>query len=55
MRVADLADDENVLDDVERLAGDILKNDPGLSAEEHKGLKAGVGRLFENIGEYGFN
>ena len=55
MRVADLADDENVLDDVERLAEEILKADPRLSAEEHKGLKSGVEKLFENIGEYGLN
>lgn len=55
MRVADLADDENVLDDVERLAEKILKADPKLSTEEHKGLRAGVEKLFENIGEYGLN
>ncbi len=55
MRVADLADDADVLGDVERLAEEILKSDPKLSKEEHKGLRAGVARLFENIGEYGFN
>ncbi len=55
MRVADLADDADVLGDVERLAEEILKSDPKLSKDEHKGLRAGVMRLFENIGEYGFN
>lgn len=55
MRVADLADDAEVLDDVERLAGKILRSDPTLSQKEHEGLRAGVKRLFENIGEYGLN
>ncbi|MDE7231425.1 MAG: ATP-dependent DNA helicase RecG, partial [Oscillospiraceae bacterium] len=55
MRVADLADDAEVLDDVERLAAEILKSDPALSQKEHEGLRAGVKRLFENIGEYGLN
>lgn len=55
MRVADLADDAEVLGDVERLAEEILRSDPALSQEDHKGLRAGVGRLFENIGEYGLN
>lgn len=55
MRVADLADDAEVLNDVERLAEDILGADPVLEKEEHKGLRAGVVKLFENIGEYGLN
>lgn len=55
MRVADLADDAEVLNDVEQLAEDILGADPVLEKEEHKGLRAGVVKLFENIGEYGLN
>lgn len=53
--VADLADDAEVLDDVERLAEDLLRNDPKLEKEDNKGLRAGVLRLFDNIGEYGLN
>lgn len=54
-RVADLADDAEVLDDVEKLAEDILSADPRLEKDENKGLRAGVLRLFDNIGEYGLN
>lgn len=53
--VADLADDAEVLDDVERLAEDLLRDDPKLEKEDNKGLRAGVLRLFDNIGEYGLN
>lgn len=53
--VADLADDAEVLDDVEKLAEDILSADPRLEKDENKGLRAGVLRLFDNIGEYGLN
>lgn len=55
LRVADLADDSDVLTSVDDLAGEILKNDPKLQAPEYAGLRAGVKRLFDNIGEYGFN
>lgn len=55
LRVADLADDSEVLISVEELAQDILKNDPKLQAPEYAGLREGVKRLFDNIGEYGFN
>ncbi len=55
LRVADLADDSEVLESVEELALDILKADPKLRAPEHAGLRDGVKRLFDNIGEYGFN
>lgn len=54
-RVADLADNAQVLDDVEKLAEDILSADPRLEKDENKGLRAGVLRLFDNIGEYGLN
>lgn len=53
--VADLADDAEVLDDVERLAEDLLRDDPKLEKEDNKGLRAGVLRLFDNIVEYGLN
>lgn len=54
-RVADLADNAQVLDDVEKLAEDILSVDPKLEKDGNKGLRAAVMRLFDNIGEYGLN
>lgn len=47
MKVADLADDGELLTEIETLAQDILKSDPYLSEPEHKGLKANVEELFE--------
>lgn len=55
LRVADLADDAEVLGDVEKTAEEILSADPKLKASEYAGLSEGVKRLFENIGEYGLN
>lgn len=55
LRVADLADDAGVIESVEELAGEILKADPGLKSAEYEGLRENVKRLFDNIGEYGFN
>ena len=55
MKVADFADDAGILGEVERLAGEILKTDPALSKEEHKGLRENVAKLFGGIGEYGLN
>lgn len=55
LRVADLADDAGVLDIVDELANEILKDDPKLYKPEYSGLRENVKRLFDNIGEYGFN
>lgn len=55
LRVADLADDAGVLDIVDELANEILKEDPKLRKPEYSGLRENVKRLFDNIGEYGFN
>ena len=46
MKVADLADDGELLSEIETLAQHILKSDPHLSASEHKGIKANVEELF---------
>lgn len=55
MRVADLADDSEVLDEVERLSGEILLTDPLLAKEEHAGLRSNVAKLFGRVDEYGWN
>lgn len=55
MRVADLANDAEILGEVERLAEELLKTDPKLERHGHEGLKANVQRLFGNVGEFGWN
>lgn len=55
MKVADLADDAEILGEVERLAEELLKTDAKLEHRGHEGLKANVRRLFGNIREFGFN
>lgn len=55
MRVADLANDAEILGEVERLAEELLKTDPKLERRGHEGLKANVQRLFGNVGEFGWN
>ena len=55
LKVADFADDAGILEEVERLADEIMRVDPTLSKKEHDGLRANVARLFGNIGEYGLN
>ncbi len=46
MKVADLADDEEVLTEVEKLAEDILARDPMLTSAENAGLRKNVEDLF---------
>ncbi len=46
MKVADLADDAEVLTEVEKLAEDILARDPAISAPENAGLRENVEELF---------
>lgn len=55
MKVADLADDADILGEVERLAEEILKTDAKLERKGHEGLKANVQRLFANVNEFGWN
>ncbi len=55
MKVADLAENAEILPEIEGLADDILKADPGLEKPEHSGLKQNVERLLGNIGSYGYN
>lgn len=46
MKVADLADDADVLEEVEALANEILAEDPMLALPENKGLREAVDELF---------
>lgn len=47
MKVADLADDAELLTEIEKLADEIITSDPQLSSPEYKGLKANVEELFD--------
>lgn len=55
MKVADLADDAGLLNEIELLSEDILKTDAKLERRGHEGLKANVMRLFGNVDEFGWN
>lgn len=55
MKVADLADDADILGEVNRLASEILTADERLEQPAHAGLKANVMRLFGNVKEFGWN
>ena len=55
MKVADLADDSEILGEVERLAAEILRTDATLKQKDHEGLRANVRRLFGNVDEFGWN
>ncbi len=49
MKIADLADDADMLSEIDSLAEKIISDDPFMSAPENKGLKAGVEELFNNL------
>lgn len=55
MKVADLAENSEILPEIEALSEQILKSDPKLEKPEHSGLKQNVERLLGNIGSYGYN
>ena len=55
LKVADIADDSAVLEEVDRLAGEILRADPTLSDEKSRMLRSNVERLFGTNGDYGWN
>ncbi len=48
MKVADLADDAELLTEVDKLADDIIRTDTELSRQEHGGLRKNVEKLFGN-------
>ncbi len=55
MQVADLADDSEQLNEIDRLATEILRTDARLEKPENAGLRANVDKLFGNVDEYGWN
>lgn len=55
MRVADLADDAELLNEIDSLAEEILQTDAHLEKPENAGLRANVAKLFGNVDEYGWN
>lgn len=55
MKVADLAENSEILPEIDALSEQILKSDPKLEKPEHSGLKQNVERLLGNIGSYGYN
>ena len=55
LKVADIADDSQVLQQVDRIAGEILGADPELSHPENRLLLGGVKRLFGQNDLYGWN
>lgn len=55
MRVADLADDAELLNEIDSLAEEILSADARLEKPENAGLRTNVSKLFGNVDEYGWN
>ncbi len=55
MKVADLADDADILGEVDELAAEILKADPKLAKKEHEGIRGNLAKLFGAVGEFGIN
>lgn len=55
MRVADLADDAELLNEIDSLAEEILSTDARLEKPENAGLRTNVSKLFGNVDEYGWN
>lgn len=50
MKVADLADDAEILGEVDRLAAEILERDPKLAKKEHEGIRGNLAKLFGDVG-----
>ncbi|MBQ9949060.1 MAG: ATP-dependent DNA helicase RecG [Oscillospiraceae bacterium] len=55
LKVADIADDAEVLCEVDSLAEEILRRDPHLRDKSSEGLRANVKELFSRNEEYGWN
>lgn len=55
MKVADLADDAGLISEIQTLADNLLKHDPRLELDKHKGLRANVERLFGEVSEFGWS
>ena len=55
LKIADLMEDMTILNQAQEAAKKILQDDPQLSFEEHKGLRAQCEQMFHSVGEYHFN
>lgn len=55
LKIADMATDLETLKQVQEEARILLRADPDLSLPEHRGLRAEMHRLFQQVGEGGFN
>ncbi len=55
LKIADIADDAEILCEVDTLSQDILKSDPLLSAKENEPLRQNVEQLFGRNEMYGWN
>ena len=55
LKVSDIADDAEVLFEVDELSQRLLRDDPQLSKEQNSGLRSNVERLFGQNSVYGWN
>ncbi len=55
LKIANMAQDAEILVQTQAVAREILADDPGLSGKEHANLKAMTERLFSRSGESAFN
>ncbi len=55
LKVSDIADDAEVLYEVDELSQELLRDDPLLSKAHNNGLRGNVEMLFGQNGEYGWN
>ncbi len=55
LKTADLADDADILGQVQALSDEITKADPALSAPENAGIRKNVSKLLGAVGENGLN
>lgn len=55
LKIANMMTDTNILIEAQSLSSKIIDEDPLLSSQKYRGLKAEINRLFSSVGEYGLN
>ena len=55
LKIASIMEDMDVLEEARQAAQALLRQDPSLSLEEHRGLRAEVRRLFSQSGQVAMN
>ena len=55
LKIANMMTDTSILIEAQSLSSKIIDEDPLLSSQKYKGLKAEINRLFSSIGKYGLN